>query len=318
MNIKDLIERARNLYGESPHIILKADEPTNHPPMELFVTDEHTEHYLSLRSGGESGRGEITGVIFLIYTIPCLIVIAIGLYYGHFNSIFLPLLIGAGVFLISFILECRAKLPLPIIFNRRTREIYFDHNGQLFHTPWDDIQAITYDFTIVSHHVGGLNNAALEILVRRLGEPENALMVPLGAPMGKDLDMQKGFWEYIRAYMNNGPWFDEHGNHSESDTFIREQLASNIRPSDFLAHERQLILEKKAALGRKTHLTPTDYISLIGDFYLHPTHLIQDFVYDTAKRRARNRWPEIVLERLRPDGPTTRLIDLERERGLDV
>ncbi|MBV6750285.1 hypothetical protein KV580_08250 [Pseudomonas chlororaphis] len=163
-----------------------------------------------------------------------------------------------------------------------------------------------------------MNNAALEILVRRLGEPENALMVPLGAPMGKDLDMQKGFWEYIRSYMNNGPWFDEHGNHSESDTFIRKQLASNIRPSDFLAHERQLILEKKAAPGRKTHLTPTDYISLIGDFYLHPTHLIQDFVYDTAKRRARNRWPEIVLERLRPDGPTTRLIDLERERGLDV
>lgn len=45
---------------------------------------------------------------------------------------------------------------------------------------------------------------------------------------------------------------------------------------------------------------------------------IQKFTYNVAKRRSRNRWPQIVMERLEDGGPKTRLIDLERERGLDV
>ncbi|WP_169338852.1 hypothetical protein [Stutzerimonas azotifigens] len=47
-------------------------------------------------------------------------------------------------------------------------------------------------------------------------------------------------------------------------------------------------------------------------------HWLQAYTYAIAKRRCCNRWPQIVTERLHPDGPTTRLIDLERERGLDV
>ncbi|NWD68299.1 hypothetical protein HX870_11905 [Pseudomonas gingeri] len=318
MSIKNIIGRARSLYGESHPTILKADEPTDQSPMELFITDEHTEHYLSFKGGDESARGEITGMIFLMCTIPSVAVIALSIFSENFDNIIFPLLIGGAILPISFIWECRAKFPLPIIFNRRTREIYFDHDGKLFHTPWDNIEAITYDFTVIGPYVGTLKNAALEILVRRLGEPDNVLMVPLGAPMGKDLNMQKGFWEYIRAYMNNGPWFDEHGNHSESEKFIREQLSNDTRPSSLLTHQIKSTLKSKPSNGKKNNIGSTNLILLIGYFFLHPTHLIQDFVYDTAKRRARNRWPEIVLERLRPDGPTTRLIDLERERGLDV
>ena len=33
-------------------IKLEADKPTGGPPMELFVTDEHTEYYLALKAGG--------------------------------------------------------------------------------------------------------------------------------------------------------------------------------------------------------------------------------------------------------------------------
>ena len=71
-------------------------------------------------------------------------------------------------------------------------------------------------------------------------------------------------------------------------------------------------------MGGKNYLSPSDAILLAGHALFHPASLMEDLVYKIAKRRARNRWPEIVLERLRPDGPTTRLIDLERERGLDV
>ncbi len=38
---------------------------------------------------------------------------------------------------------------------------------------------------------------------------------------------------------------------------------------------------------------------------------VQNFTYSIAKRRARSQWPTLVKERLRPDGPSNRLIDLE-------
>jgi hypothetical protein len=132
------------------------------------------------------------------------------------------------------------------------------------------------------------------------------------------LAIQKGFWEYIRAYMNNGPWFDKDGNHSDSDAFVKSQLAAHVKPTGFLAHTRQTIAEKKAAAGGKNYLSGIDAALLVGYIFFYPADWIQEFTYNVAKRRSRNRWPKIVTERLQPDGPTTRLIDLERERGLDV
>jgi hypothetical protein len=117
---------------------------------------------------------------------------------------------------------------------------------------------------MTSIYTGGINNASLEILVKRLGVPENALMVSLGSPMGKTLDMQKGFWEYIRSYMNNGPWFDENGNHAESDEFIKKTLSSNIRPSDFLGYWKKTITDKKVKSGHSNYLTASDAFMFIG------------------------------------------------------
>jgi hypothetical protein len=154
--------------------------------------------------------------------------------------------------------------------------------------------------------------------VRRLGEPDNALLVSLGLPMGKTLQMQKGFWEWLRAYMDNGPWFDENGLRCESDTFVREMLSAHMKPTDFLPWTKQKIAEKKAAHGGKNYLEWTDTVMLLGHVFFYPMNWLQEFTYNIAKRRSRNRWPRIVSERLQPDGPTTRLIDLERERGLDV
>ena len=144
-----------------------------------------------------------------------------------------------------FLWEIFRPLPLPILFNRRTREVYFDHDGELYHSPWDGIQALAGEFVMVGPHTGGMRNASLEILVRRLGEPDNALLVTLGLPMGKTLVMQKGFWEWLRAYMDNGPWFDENGQRSESDAFVKSMLAAHIKPTGFLAYQRQKIAEKK-------------------------------------------------------------------------
>jgi len=317
--MKNLIKKNLPHHKTVPPTRLKSDESTGEKPMELFTTDEHTEHYLSLRLGSDTNRGAITGVLS-VGTFFCLALAVCIIVDGNLDGIWMVLSLGAAMFIIPCLWESSQKIPLPIILNRRTREVYFDHEGKLFHTPWDNIEAIAYEFDMFSAYTGTMHNAALAILVHRLGEPETALTIDLGLPMGKTLKMQKAFWEYLRAYMDNGPWFDENGKNSESDDFIKRHLALDIRCSDLLARERQNMANEKLKANNKNYLSGTAAFLWVSAFVFHPTHVVQDFTYNLAKRRNRNRnrWPEIVLERLRANGPTTRLIDLERERGLKV
>jgi len=319
MAVSDLIQQARARFGHAPSVLLRADQPTGEKPWEMFITEEHTEHYLALKAGGDTDRGMATGVLGGLGVIAIILVCMIALLTQRWDIVPSMLLICVAMFLFPFLWETRRPLPLPILFNRRTREVYFDHDGQLFHSPWDGIQALAGEFLMVGPHTGGMRNASLEILVRRLGEPDNALLVSLGLPMGKTLQMQKGFWEWLRAYMDNGPWFDESGQRSDSDAYVKEMLkASNIKRTDWHRLTLGTIAEKKSANGGKNYLEWTDAFMLTAEVLFYPMSWLQEFTYNVAKRRSRNRWPRIVTERLQPDGPTTRLIDLERERGLDV
>ncbi len=318
MAVSDLIQQARARFGKNSSVMLRADQATGEKPWEMFITDEHTEHYLALKAGGETDRGMVTGVMGGIVGIATIVMSAILILNGKTDGIWTGLILATIFFVVPFLWEIRRPLPLPILFNRRTREVYFDHDGELYHTPWDGIQALAGEFVMVGPHTGGMRNASLEILVRRLGEPDNALLVSLGLPMGKTLQMQKGFWEWLRAYMDNGPWFDENGQRSESDAFVREMLSAHMKPTDFLPWRKQVIAEKKSASEGRNYLEWTDLVLYLGHLLFYPMNWLQEFTYNIAKRRSRNRWPQIVTERLRPDGPTTRLIDLERERGLDV
>ncbi|KHL68814.1 hypothetical protein SF06_23950 [Pseudomonas flexibilis] len=318
MAVSDLIQQARARFGQASSVLLRADQPTGEKPWEMFVTDEHTEHYLALKAGGDTDRGMITGVLGGSGVMLFVVVIFIAFFAQRWDLVPSMLWICIPMLLIPFYWETRRPLPLPILFNRRTREVYFDQDGLLFHTPWDGIQALAGEFLMVGPHTGGMRNASLEILVRRLGEPDNALLVSLGPPMGKTLQMQKGFWEWLRAYMDNGPWFDENGQRSDSDAYVKEMLSAHMKPTGFLAYQRQRIAEKKAANDGKNYLEWTDTVLYLGHLLFYPMDWLQEFTYNVAKRRSRNRWPRIVTERLQSDGPTTRLIDLERERGLDV
>ena len=309
MALKDLIQKAQAKYGDSPTVILSADQPTGKAPMELFITDEHTEQYLSLQVGGDSDRGMLTGILGGICSSLCLVMGLWMALQGRWEAVIWPVVFGVPLFLAPFLWETLRPLPLPILFNRRTREVYFDHEGALFHCPWDGIQAVACEFQIVAPYTAGMKNASLEIMVHRYQNPENALMVSLGSPVGKTLDMQKGFWEYIRSYMNNGPWFDKDGNHSNSDNFVKMQLSANIDQSQLLDHWRQTIAEKKAAADGENYLSGIDALMFLGHLMFYPSNLIQNLTYKIAKKRSRNRWPNIVLERLRHNGPATRLID---------
>ena len=293
-------------------IKLEADKSTGEQPMELFITEEHTEYYLALKAGGDSDRGLLTGVLGGIGGCGSMGLTLMLAMQGVFDPIMLAL--GFSLFLVPFLFETLRPLPLPILFNRRTREVYFDHDGELFHTPWDGITAVANEFQLVGTQIGGMQSASLEIRVWKFEEPETALMVSLGSPFGKSLMLQKSLWEYIRAYMNNGPYFDEHGNHSESDVFVKCQLAVRPKMSDSFKRTREQIKQAKRDAGGKNYLSGYDVIKLILGPMFYPQDRIQELTYSIAKRRSRNRWPTIVSERLKTNGPTTRLVDLECDK----
>ncbi|WP_449105149.1 hypothetical protein [Pseudomonas mohnii] len=300
-------------------VILEAGKPTGEQPMELFITDEHTEYYLTLQSGGDSGRGLWSGILGGMGAIPS---IGLGLFSflqsGEPDGLFIMLWICIPPCMATFLWETMRPLPLPILFNRRTREVYFDHDGELFHTPWDGISAVANEFQLVGTHIGGMQSASLEIRVWKFEEPQTALMVSLGAPFGKSLEMQKGFWEYIRSYMNNGPYFDEQGNHSESDAFVKNQLDVKPNMSGWFKDTLDDIKKARDENAGKNYLGGTDVVMAVCTFLLYPCFRIQELTYSVAKRRSRNRWPKVVSERLKADGPVTRLVDLEQMQGFGV
>ena len=300
-------------------VILEAGKPTGEQPMELFITDEHTEHYLALQSGGYSGRGLWSGILGGMGAIPS---IGLGLFSflqsGEPDGLFIMLWICIPPCMATFLWETMRPLPLPILFNRRTREVYFDHDGELFHTPWDGISAVANEFQLVGTHIGGMQSASLEIRVWKFEEPQTALIVSLGAPFGKSLEMQKGFWEYIRSYMNNGPYFDEQGNHSESDAFVKSQLDVKPNMSGWFKDTLDRIKKTRDENAGKNYLGGTDVMMVVCTFLLYPCFRIQELTYSVAKRRSRNRWPKVVSERLKADGPVTRLVDQEQAQGFGV
>lgn len=299
-----------NSIPDTSTAILEADKSTGEQPMELFIVDEHTEHYLALQASGDSYRGMLTGIGGLVGCVMVALTLMLAMR-GVFDPI--TLAFGISLFLLPFLWETLRPLPLPILFNRRTREVYFDHDGELFHAPWDGITAAAHEFQLVGAQIGSLQNASLEIRVWKFGEPETALMVSLGTPFGKSLALQKGFWEYIRAYMNNGPYFDEHGNHSESDAFVKSQLGVRFKLSNSFKDARARIKQAKKDAGGKNYLGADDLAMLIITPIFYLPGKIQEFTYSIAKRRSRNLWPSLVTERLKANGPTTRLVDLECE-----
>ena len=302
---------ADKLSGNNPSAILYSDKPTGQPPMGLFEIEEQCVNYLAVASGGEAYRGVWTGALAGVGGLGFLYVSMLFVFDGRLHDALDFLLIAVATFLVPFLWEVMRPLAHPIIFNRRTREIYFPYDGALFHTPWDGVIAVAYEFQMVGPSSGGTRHASLEIMVRDFGMPEKQILLSVGLPAGKSLELQKKFWEYLRSYMNNGPWFDELGNNSESDSFVKEQLEIGESSGKILQSSWMRIVREYKRTGGKNFLDVGDFVMLICAVFLQPMNSIQDFTYRIAKRRSRKHWPKLVTERLDPNGPTTRLIDIE-------
>jgi hypothetical protein len=296
--------------------LLRADQATGTPLMCMPEVEEQTEHYLAIEHGDSADRGMWTGAFGGGVT----------LVFGGFSLAFFldgrsepalaSLAFGLLAFLIPFVWEVLRPMPLPILLNRRTRELYFEQEGEIYHTPWDGIAAATYAYGTVGPYTAGMRHAALEALLHRYGRPQEQVVINLGSPTGKSLEMQSGFWEYLRAYMDNGPWFDEQGRHSDSPEHLQSfQEVRNSKGQSVRLYWGLIKEEYKANKGRN-FLSYADFMLLFGSMFLLPVRILQNFTYAMAKRRSRSQWPQVIRERLRADGPTSRLVDLEREQGL--
>lgn len=296
--------------------LLRADQATGTPLMCMPEVEEQTEHYLAIEHGDSADRGMWTGAFGGGVT----------LVFGGFSLAFFldgrsepalaSLAFGLLAFLIPFVWEVLRPMPLPILLNRRTRELYFEQEGEIYHTPWDGIAAATYAYGTVGPYTAGMRHAALEALLHRYGRPQEQVVINLGSPTGKSLEMQSGFWEYLRAYMDNGPWFDEQGRHSDSPEHLQSfQEVRNSKGQSVRLYWGLIKEEYKANKGRN-FLSYADFMLLFGSMILLPVRILQNFTYAMAKRRSRSQWPQVIRERLRADGPTSRLVDLEREQGL--
>ena len=204
--------------------LLNTDQPTGAPLMCMPEVEEQTENYLIIEHGDSADRGMLTGALGGILG-PLSLYMALSAYTaGDMEAALSCVLISLASVAIPFLWEILRPMPLPILLNRRTRELCFEQDGELYHAPWDGMAAAAYEVSTVGPYTGGMRHAALETLLHRFGHPEEKVLINLGSPIGKSLEMQLGFWEYLRAYMNNGPWFDEQGNRSESDAFVESLL----------------------------------------------------------------------------------------------
>src|SRR5690606_22555630 len=110
-------------------------------------------------------------------------------------------------------------------------------------------------------------------------------------------------WEYLCTYMNQGPGFEtlEMAIAAGKPIFEPDSGLYNVLSPE----ERQKAREEFNRSFIVRLFAWWEKYSLILN--------LQRWAYRRALRRPRKHaWPEVVLERCRPDGPTTRLIDIER------
>src|SRR5690554_6854425 len=283
-------------------------------PIQLGDVQDQTEVYLDLSSGAESGKGIFTGVWGLVGLIMLLGMSPI-IFQDWEGAVFVfkTAAVLFGITLATFLFEVFWPSPLPIRFNRRTREVYFQEKDRLYHVPWDMAVAWMQETRTVTQYTGAMTETPLEMLLQRYGHPDEVIALRLNLPIGRTAELQGMFWEYLRCYMEQGPWFDDQGNPQQTSN--REEVLAHYvsRHKTAKVNVREhwgLIKQGTSTPGRATFMIAVEIL-----FY--PMGVLQDLTAACARKRAaRNQWHSLVKERCRPDGPATRLYDLELAQGL--
>ncbi|WP_069385000.1 DUF6708 domain-containing protein [Halomonas caseinilytica] len=283
-------------------------------PFQLGDVQEQNEVYLDLATGADFTKGGLTGMLAMgaFYTA---LILAPMLWQSTDQTLGFFAVVGffCSLPLITFLIEILLPFPMPVRFNRRTREIYFQDRRRLYHVPWGEAVAWMQQTRQVTQYTGATRMTFLQVLLQRFRQPDEVITLQLSLPMGKTPEIQGMLWEYLRCYMEKGPWFDEHG----------EPLLESNRET-VLARRRGKKADLKGVwqlhtddLRNGTETKAAVALFVAGHLFFYPAFFVQDWTTAVARRRAeKNQWDKRVRERCRPDGPTTRLYDLEVEEGL--
>ena len=315
-----MIQSAKALFdavGEKfasqfPRVLLRGDQASGYSPSQYGSVEQQGENYLSIKTATAETKGIPAGIgmqILAAFTALTLLLILVGL---RGPEAFWSIWLGGGIALALFLWELYRPFPLPIIFNRRTREIYYDLNGKLYHIPWEGIEAVAYEYRHVNQYAGSMTHANLDLILHRFGDPEDCIALNIGGhTSGKHVETLAPLWEYLRAYMNEGPWFDEHGKHTaQKSSFMVEQLnKSGFTMRDELKNAKQRLAEAK----QKKERVGAARGALWSAYAFHPMWFTQDMTYRICRDRADKQWPDVVRDRLDANGPTTRLVDIEAD-----
>ena len=281
-------------------------------PQTLDEIDQKNKIFLDFKTaieeqyGGWFSTGMFGAIIAAILCIAEFIV--------HYDAGLVEnLKVAAGVLTLAMImvlpglLEISKPLPAPWRFNRRTREVYaLDESGQLYHAPWDNIQAHLSTGTVFFPKSGPMSTAVLEVQLHRFGAPHQKLNIALGMTLGGQRYQKLRLWEYLRTYMDQGPDFETLEMASAAGKPIIEPDSELYNP-----HAPALSPEEEKQEIQKVLNSPVVRFLLWWEKHDFMTRLEQ-WAYRRALRRPRKHaWPEVVLERCRPDGPTSRLVDIE-------
>src|SRR5690554_2264717 len=282
-------------------------------PQTLDEVDQENEIFLDFKTAQEEQYGGwfSTGMFGILTTAVFAAVILP--FNEHLNALeklqgfLLGVLILLTIIGIPSIIEILKPLPAPWRFNRRTREVYaLDSTGQLYHAPWDNIAAYLSAGTVLIPKSGLMSTAVLEVQLHRFGDPSQKLNIALGMTLGGQRYQKLRLWEYLCTYMDQGPGFETLDMASAAGKPISEPDSELYNP-----HAPVLSPEEQKQATQAVLNSPVVRFLLWWEKHDVMTRMEQ-WAYRRALRRPRKHaWPEVVLERCLPDGPTTRLVDIE-------
>lgn len=299
--IEDKLAELDKVLSEKKRIkALFPNQRASEQPIAYIDVDTQDEVCLTMKTGEHITRG-----IPSTFALTLGVLFSVIAYYSNNGNTIEYLVFFCGIFTVFFLApllwDLFSPMPYPVIFNRRSQEVYAHFKGELYHIRWDRARAIAYEDKLATQYTGMTEFGYLEVLLQGYNDPDKWIWANLSMPLGRTIETQSDLWEYLRSYMNNGPWFDEQGNTSVKDDYNRQQLSySTPSTLDNLREAKNKVI-KDDAISKILY-----YLKLLCS----PVGFAQEWIYAFALKRSVRAWPKEVQERLKPNGPTTSLTDL--------
>ncbi|WP_261845068.1 DUF6708 domain-containing protein [Aliamphritea ceti] len=175
----------------------------------LFGAGNHG-HYMDMRVNSVTNREMLTRaaqVFFVLIFLPAYLIIrSVG--YGWFELHIVELCFLAGL-LALILFDFLKPIATPVRFNYKTQEVYAYHKGALYRIPWNECE-IACMYAPDYMELGGLTDAynlnlwlyPQHCVNGKAGkEPVPLVLLNEGSAHDDIYD----YWEYVRAYMTEGP-----------------------------------------------------------------------------------------------------------------